>query len=136
MNPALPVAKPDRPSRCLSTSFYVAPVSVAQPFQSLCKALVLVFASTTGCFLLLRAAGQRIDIRNQCVQILRKVSFLSAVNETSLEILNSNRKQMALLGVSPSGQRQPTLTAEYEMVRGDVVKVLYNVSQNANSKQE
>ena len=38
------------------------------------------------------------------------------------------------LASTPSGQRRPTLTAEYEIMRGDVVNALYDASLDQDSK--
>ncbi|KAI1213541.1 FAD/NAD(P)-binding domain-containing protein [Annulohypoxylon truncatum] len=91
----------------------------------------------------LRVAGQQIDLKAQGVEILRKMGLLDTmkshcVNETGVEILDSNGKQQAFFGINPSGQRRLTLTAEYEIMRGDAVKVLYEASlkQNAGLKEE
>ncbi|KAI1457799.1 FAD/NAD(P)-binding domain-containing protein [Annulohypoxylon moriforme] len=91
----------------------------------------------------LRVAGQQIDLRNQGVEILRKMELLDTmrshcVNEKGVEILDSNGKQMATFGINPSGQRRLALTTEYEIMRGDAVKVLYEASlkQDAELKGE
>lgn len=78
----------------------------------------------------LRTTGQQIDLKNQGVDVLRKMALLDTVkahcvNETGLEILDSDGKPLALFGISPSGQRRITLTSEYEIMRGDLVNVLY-----------
>ncbi|KAI5459464.1 hypothetical protein BGZ63DRAFT_361303 [Mariannaea sp. PMI_226] len=89
----------------------------------------------------LRTAGQQIDIKNQGVQILKLMGLLETVrshtvDETGLEILDSNGKRSAVFGVSPSGQQQFGLTSEYEIMRGDLVKVLYNASLEQNRRLE
>ncbi|KAI1098253.1 FAD/NAD(P)-binding domain-containing protein [Jackrogersella minutella] len=87
----------------------------------------------------LRTAGQQIDLKNQGVEILSKMGLLDTmkshcVNETGVEILDSNGNQLALFGINPSGQTRKTLTAEYEIMRGDVVKVLYEAGLKHNAK--
>ncbi|KAI2465530.1 FAD/NAD(P)-binding domain-containing protein [Annulohypoxylon bovei var. microspora] len=91
----------------------------------------------------LRVAGQQIDLKNQGVEILKKMGLLDTikshcVNEAGIEVLDSNGKQLALFGVNPSGQKRLTLTSEYEIMRGDTVRVLYEASlkQNAALKEE
>lgn len=88
---------------------------------------------------LLRVAGQQLDLKNQGVDILRKMGLLETmsshcVNETGLEVLDSNGKQLAVFGINPSGQKRLTLTAEYEIMRGDIVKVLYDASLKLNEE--
>ncbi|KAM4058867.1 FAD binding domain-containing protein [Hirsutella rhossiliensis] len=87
----------------------------------------------------LRVAGQQIDLKDQGVQVVRKMGLMDTfksycVDETGLEILNPNGKPTAVFGINPSGQRRPTLTAEYEIMRGDVLKVLYEASLEQDSK--
>ncbi|XXG96151.1 hypothetical protein Hte_002430 [Hypoxylon texense] len=81
----------------------------------------------------LREAGQQIDVKNQGVDVLRKMSLLDTVkahcvNETGLEIVDSNGKPLAQFGINPAGERRITLTSEYEIMRGDLVNVLYKAS--------
>ncbi|KAI1463294.1 FAD/NAD(P)-binding domain-containing protein [Daldinia caldariorum] len=81
----------------------------------------------------LRVAGQQIDIKNQGVDVLKKMGLLDAikeacVNETGLEVVDSAGRRKALMGINPAGQRRITLTSEFEIMRGDMVKVLYDAS--------
>jgi 2-polyprenyl-6-methoxyphenol hydroxylase-like FAD-dependent oxidoreductase len=87
----------------------------------------------------LRTAGQQIDLKNQAVPILKRMGVFETmkahcVNETGLEIMNTHDQVIAQFGISPSGQRRRTLTSEYELIRGDVVKVLYEASLKQHEK--
>lgn len=87
----------------------------------------------------LRASGQQIDIKGEGVKILKKMGLMDTiksrcVDEAGLEVVNSDGKQIALFGISPSDERRPTLTSEYEIMRGDVVKVLYEASLKKDEK--
>lgn len=87
----------------------------------------------------LRTAGQQIDLKIQGPEILKRMGLFEAikshcVNETGVEILDSNGKQVTTFGVNPSGEKRITLTAEYEIMRGDAVKVLYEASLKQNEK--
>ncbi|KAF1963698.1 oxidoreductase [Byssothecium circinans] len=89
----------------------------------------------------LRLAGQQIDIKAQAIPILRKMGVLATlkslcVNETGLEMLDKNDKIIAQFGVTPAGKRGLTLTSEYEIMRGDVVKVLVDDSQAQRTRVE
>ncbi|KAI0835618.1 FAD/NAD(P)-binding domain-containing protein [Hypoxylon sp. FL0890] len=91
----------------------------------------------------LRTAGQQIDVKNQGVEILKRMGLFETikshcVNETGVEVLDSNGKQVATFGINPSGEKRITLTNEYEIMRGDTVKVLYEASlkQNAELKEQ
>ena len=87
----------------------------------------------------LRSAGQQIDLKTQAPHVLKKLGLLDkvksrCVNETGVEIVDSMGKRVALFGATASGQRRPGLTSEHEIMRGDIVNVLYeaSVQQNAN----
>ncbi|KAI6080349.1 FAD/NAD(P)-binding domain-containing protein [Hypoxylon rubiginosum] len=87
----------------------------------------------------LRTAGQQIDLKNQGVHVLRKMGLLDAakahcVDETGLEIVDSQGKRMALFGVNPHDQQRIGLTSEYEIMRGDLVNVLYQASLDQYAK--
>lgn len=87
----------------------------------------------------LRASGQQIDIKNQAVDILKKLELLDAVkarcvSETGLEVLSAAGKPIAAFGVSPAGEQRLTLTSEYEIMRGDLVDVLYTASCEQNAR--
>lgn len=87
----------------------------------------------------LRAAGQQIDVKNQGVEILQRMRLLDTikahrVNETGLEVLDAKGEPMAFFGVSPSGRQGPGLTTEYEIMRGDMVRVLYEASLRQNAR--
>lgn len=91
----------------------------------------------------LRTAGQQIDLKNQAVPILKRMGLFETikahcVNETGVAIMDTNDQIIARFGISPSGQRRTGLTSEYELMRGDVVKVLYEASlkQHAKLKEE
>ena len=81
----------------------------------------------------LRLAGQQVDLKNEVPYLLDRMGLLDVikprcVNETGLEVVDSNSKRLALFGVTPSGQRQIGLTSEFEIMRGDLVEVLYDAS--------
>lgn len=91
----------------------------------------------------LRTAGQQIDLKNQAVPILKKMGLLEAVtaqcvNETGVQIMDPQNQVIAQFGVSPSGQRRRTLTSEHEIMRGDMVRVMYEASlkQHTELKKE
>ncbi|CEP60593.1 uncharacterized protein LALA0_S01e14466g [Lachancea lanzarotensis] len=87
----------------------------------------------------LRAAGQQIDLKNEAPFILEKMGLLDrvkacCVNETGLEVVDANDRQVAFFGVSPSDERGLTLTSEFELMRGDFVGVLYDASIEQDTK--
>lgn len=81
----------------------------------------------------LRSAGQQVDLKTQAPHILRKMGLmdeikLRCVDETGLEMVDSKGKQIALFPATAAGQRRPGLTSEHEIMRGDMVQVLYDAS--------
>ncbi|KAL4894752.1 FAD/NAD(P)-binding domain-containing protein [Aspergillus ambiguus] len=87
----------------------------------------------------LRSTGQQIDLKTQAPHILRKMGLMDeikrrCVNETGVEVVDSSDRRIAQFGAAASGQRGPGLTSEYEIMRGDMVQVLYDASikQNEN----
>lgn len=85
----------------------------------------------------LRVAGQQIDLKDMGPHILRQMGLLDeirsrCVNETGFEMVDSQGNQIALFGVSAAGQRRTSMTSEHEIMRGDMVQVLYdaNIKQN------
>lgn len=81
----------------------------------------------------LRSTGQQIDLKTQAPHILRKMGLLDeiksrCVNETGLEIVDAKGKQTAYFGAAASGERRPGLTSEHEIMRGNMVQVLYDAS--------
>jgi len=89
----------------------------------------------------LRVAGQQIDLKNQGVEIVKKMGLMDdvkahCVEETGVEVLNSRGEPMAFFGINPAGQQRLALTSEHEIMRGDLVKVLYraNLEQNERLK--
>lgn len=87
----------------------------------------------------LRSTGQQIDLKKQAPSILRKMGLMDemkshCVSETGVEVVNAKGEQIALFGVSPAGERQQGLTSEHEIMRGDMVQVLYDASLRQDSK--
>jgi 2-polyprenyl-6-methoxyphenol hydroxylase-like FAD-dependent oxidoreductase len=87
----------------------------------------------------LRSIGQQVDLKTQAPYILRKMGLLDeirsrCVNETGVEVVDSAGRQIAYFRASASGERRPGLTSEYEIMRGDMVQVLYDASIKQNTE--
>ena len=87
----------------------------------------------------LRANGQQIDLRAQGIPLMRKMGLLDAVREISVaergvEFIGKDGSSKAILEMNDSGQGNQSFTSEYEIMRGDLVKVLYDVSVEENAK--
>ncbi|PVH94191.1 FAD/NAD(P)-binding domain-containing protein [Periconia macrospinosa] len=89
----------------------------------------------------LRASGQQIDFKAQCIPILEKMNLLKAmrektVAETGLEVVDGNDKVVAKFGINPADRNGFALTSEYEIMRGDMVRVFYEDSLAQRAKVE
>lgn len=91
----------------------------------------------------LRLTGQQVDLKTQAPHILRKMGLMNEINsrcvdETGLEMLDSKGERIAMFPATAAGERRPGLTSEHEIMRGDIVQVLYDatVKQNAELKHE
>ncbi|RYP40696.1 hypothetical protein DL767_001554 [Monosporascus sp. MG133] len=87
----------------------------------------------------LRASGAQIDIRAQGIPLLRKLGLLDAVkaravSEAGVELVDKNDKRQAVFGMNNSGVGPQSFTSEYEIMRGDLVEVLYQASLEQNTK--
>lgn len=89
----------------------------------------------------LRVAGQQIDLKAQGIPIMRKMSLIDTIKshcvaESGMELVDSNGKPITHFGVNDSdkGDLAIALTSEYEIMRSDLVKVLYEASLNQRAK--
>ena len=84
----------------------------------------------------LRTAGQQIDIKGQGVQVMRAAGLLETVRsrcvrESGMEVVDSSGNPVAQFGVTSADGKKSSgggITQEYEIMRGDLVKVLYEAS--------
>lgn len=86
----------------------------------------------------LRTSGQQVDLKTQAPHILRKMGLMETikahcVNETGLEMVDSTDKQVSYFPATAAGERRPGLTSEHEIMRGDMVQVLYDASVERNA---
>lgn len=89
----------------------------------------------------LRLSGQQIDVKAQGIPILQRMNLLTTIRahcvaETGLEIVDKDDKMLAQFGVNPADKSGFALTSEYEIMRGNMVKVLYEDSIALRSKVE
>ncbi|KAK1994136.1 FAD/NAD(P)-binding domain-containing protein [Colletotrichum falcatum] len=82
----------------------------------------------------LRLTGLQIDIRGHGVEVLKRMgleqAFRSkAVQEQGLEFVNSTGTQKAYFPANRSGKGLQSFTTEYEIMRGDFCRILYDSIQ-------
>lgn len=81
----------------------------------------------------LRQGGQQIDLRAQGIPVVQRMGLLEkikaqCVNEKGLALLTQRGETKAFLGTNDSGSGPQGLSSEYEIMRGDLVDVLYRES--------
>ncbi|KAF9881764.1 oxidoreductase [Colletotrichum karsti] len=84
--------------------------------------------------LALRKGGQQIDLRGQGIPVMRKLGLLDKVKERAVAedgiafVDASSGRQWAIFGRNDSGQGRQAFSSEYEIMRRDLVDVLYGAS--------
>lgn len=84
----------------------------------------------------MRTTGQQIDLRAQGIPVMRKLGLLDkakevCVPEAGIAFVDTDGRQRAVFAANTSGQGQQALTSEYEIMRGDLVNILYDASLEA-----
>ncbi|PSS02412.1 oxidoreductase [Coniella lustricola] len=85
----------------------------------------------------LRAAGQQIDIRGQGLTALRRMGLEPAVrsklvDERGFRIVDEQGTVKAFFAANKSGQGKQGFSAEFEIMRGDLVRILYDATRQDN----
>jgi 2-polyprenyl-6-methoxyphenol hydroxylase-like FAD-dependent oxidoreductase len=88
----------------------------------------------------LRLGGQQIDLKSEGVSVAKAMGLLDTiksvcVRETGLEIVDTNGKRLMSFGIDDADGQGLALTAEYEMMRGDLVKVFYEASLQGQARE-
>ncbi|MFD9700160.1 FAD-dependent monooxygenase [Lentzea sp. NPDC059081] len=79
----------------------------------------------------LRAAGAQVDLRGQGIEAVRRMGLLDAVravlvDEPGVAFVDARGRRKATIMANTSGRGRQTLTSEYEIMRGDLVRVLHD----------
>jgi 2-polyprenyl-6-methoxyphenol hydroxylase-like FAD-dependent oxidoreductase len=83
----------------------------------------------------MRASGQQIDLRAQGVPMMKKMGIEAAVraatvHETGTQLIDVNGRTKAFFPAAQSGSGKQSFTSEYEIMRGDLVGILYKLTEN------
>lgn len=78
----------------------------------------------------LRASGQQIDIRGQGVTCMRRMGLepdvrAKVVDEQGLKFIDTQGRVLGFFEANKSGQGKQSFSAEFEIMRGDLVRILY-----------
>lgn len=79
----------------------------------------------------MRASGAQIDLRAQGIQLAKRMGIIEAirsktVDEDGLAWVNTSGKQIATFMANKTGKGAQTFSSEYEIMRGDLVRILYD----------
>jgi 2-polyprenyl-6-methoxyphenol hydroxylase-like FAD-dependent oxidoreductase len=87
----------------------------------------------------LRTVGQQLDLKREGIDIAEYMGLLEpfkkvCVHETEMTVVDKDGKSLARFGINNSSTGGRILTNEYEIMRGDMVKVFYNGSLSERQK--
>lgn len=83
----------------------------------------------------LRASGQQIDLRGEGIAVMRRMGIESAVrakgvDEPGLQVIDDHGNVKAYFEANKSGQGRQSMTSEFEIMRGDLVRILYDLTKD------
>ncbi|MEV0762196.1 FAD-dependent monooxygenase [Nocardia sp. NPDC050435] len=81
----------------------------------------------------LRATGAQVDLRGQGIEAVRAMGLLEVVrsklvDEAGVAFVNAQGRARATIMANTSGRGRQTLTSEYEIMRGDLVRILHDAT--------
>ncbi|KAL2867415.1 monooxygenase [Aspergillus lucknowensis] len=82
----------------------------------------------------LRDTGAQIDLRAQGIQVAKHMGLLETirehlVDEVGMSFVDSDDNVRATVMANTSGKGAQSLTSEYEIMRGDLVRILYDATK-------
>ncbi|WP_037851434.1 FAD-dependent monooxygenase [Streptomyces sp. NRRL S-340] len=83
----------------------------------------------------LRASGAQVDLRGQGIEAVERMGLLEEVrsrlvDEAGVAFVDSRGKPKATIMANTSGKGRQTLTSEYEIMRGDLVRILHEATKD------
>ncbi|MBD3003837.1 FAD-dependent monooxygenase [Streptomyces sp. 5-10] len=83
----------------------------------------------------LRATGAQVDLRGQGIEAVKRMGLLDAVrgklvDEAGVAFIDARGKHKATIMANTSGKGRQTLTSEYEIMRGDLVRILHDATKD------
>ncbi|MFD4640848.1 FAD-dependent monooxygenase [Lentzea sp. NPDC058436] len=83
----------------------------------------------------LRATGAQIDLRGQGIDAVERMGLLDAVRRSSVRepgvaFVDARGRRWGSIMANTSGKGRQTLTSEYEIMRGDLVRLLHEATRN------
>lgn len=85
-----------------------------------------------------RDSGQQVDLRAQGVPLMRKMGIEAAVravtvHESGMQLIDRQGQTKAFFPAAPSGSGRQSFTSEFEIMRGDLVRILYRLTENSRN---
>ncbi|MGW7575457.1 FAD-dependent oxidoreductase [Streptomyces sp. NPDC054765] len=83
----------------------------------------------------LRATGAQVDLRGQGIDAIKSMGLLDVVrsklvDEAGVALVDSRGRARATIMANTSGKGRQTLTSEYEIMRGDLVRILHEATKD------
>lgn len=83
----------------------------------------------------LRATGAQVDLRGQGIEAITRMGLLDAVrdrlvDEPGVAFVDARGRTRATIMANTSGRGRQTLTSEYEIMRGDLVRILHEATKD------
>jgi 2-polyprenyl-6-methoxyphenol hydroxylase-like FAD-dependent oxidoreductase len=83
----------------------------------------------------LRATGAQVDLRGQGIEAVRRMGLLDEVrsklvDEAGVALVDARGRARATIMANTSGRGRQSLTSEYEIMRGDLVRILYDATRS------
>ncbi|KAL2672150.1 hypothetical protein Neosp_012848 [[Neocosmospora] mangrovei] len=82
----------------------------------------------------IRAYGQQLDLRVQGVPMMKRMGIENAVravtvHESGTQLIDLKGQTKAFFPAAPSGTGKQSFTSEYEIMRGDFVRIIYGLTE-------
>lgn len=83
----------------------------------------------------LRARGAQVDLRGQGIEAAKRMGIIEPIRrklvaEDGVAFVDSRGKAKAMIMANTSGKGVQSLTSEYEIMRGDLVRILYEATKS------
>lgn len=88
----------------------------------------------------MRVSGQQVDLRAQGVLMMKKMGIeaavrAAAVHETGTQFNDVNGRTQAFFPAAQNGTGKQSFTSEFEIMRGDLVRILYKLTEKNQNVQ-
>lgn len=82
----------------------------------------------------LRVTGLQVDLRGPGIEVLKRMGLdegfrAHAAREEGMQVVSSSGREWAYFPANKSGQGAQSFTSDYEIMRGDLTRLLYGASK-------